>query len=196
MFKTKREFVLAAAAELFAQNGFHGVGMRAIGEAVGMRGASLYHYFPSKTEILFAIVSASTTDFITTNLPPFLAETDVRQALNDLLRRHIVYFHEHRVEQAVTLRELATFKTIDERRYTEVQRYRRRYQRGIAERIDFAVKDEQIRPIDPQFASFSILGMVNGVNDWFRTTGPTTIDQVADIYCDFVVNRFLTPMKA
>ena len=195
MSKTKRELVLAAAAELFSQNGFHGVGMRTIGEAVGIRGASLYHYFSSKAEILFAIVSASTTDFISTNLPTFQADPDVRRALEQLLRRHIIYFYEHRTEQAVTLRELATFKTIDERRYSEVQSHRRRYQRAIAERIAFAVSQEQIAPIDPHFASYSILGMVNGVNDWFRSSGSATIEQVADTYCDFVTNRLLTPLS-
>lgn len=196
MNKTTREQILSSAAELFAHNGFHGVGMRTIGEAVGMRGASLYHHFSSKSEILYAIVSASTTDFILKNLPGFLAETNVRDALHGLLRRHIVYFYEHRIEQAVTLRELATFRTIDEKRYSEVQAHRRRYQRAIAERIAFAVADGQIVPIDPHFASYSILGMVNGINDWFRSTGGKTIEEVADIYCDFVVNRLLSSTRA
>jgi AcrR family transcriptional regulator len=191
--KTRRDLVLAAAAELFAEQGYHGVGMRAIGDAVGIRGASLYHYFPSKTEILYAIVTATTSAFITVHLPPFERDPDVRGAVSTLMREHIEYFHDHRVEQAVALRELPTLKSIDAKRYSEVQRERRRYQRTIESRIRFGVSDGQLREVEPRLAALAILGMVNGINDWFRDSGPLTIGEVAESYCDLVTNRLLMP---
>jgi AcrR family transcriptional regulator len=191
--KTTRERVLSAAAALFAEQGFHGVGMRAIGDAVGIRGASIYHYFPSKNELLYAIVMASTSTFIGEQLPRFERDPDVLGALRRMMHAHIIYFHEHRLEQAVALRELPTLKVIDPKRYTEVQRERRRYQRTIERRIAFAVSDGQIPEIDPRLAAFSILGMVNGIQDWFSDSGSKSIDQVAEAYCDYVTDRLLGP---
>jgi AcrR family transcriptional regulator len=53
--ETRRE-ILDAALELFAQQGFHGTGMREIARTVGINEASLYHYFPSKEQLLDAVL--------------------------------------------------------------------------------------------------------------------------------------------
>jgi AcrR family transcriptional regulator len=49
---SRREEILRAAAELFAQRGFHGVSMDDIGAAVGISGPALYRHFASKEAIL------------------------------------------------------------------------------------------------------------------------------------------------
>ncbi|MGX9293705.1 TetR/AcrR family transcriptional regulator [Tsukamurella paurometabola] len=51
--------ILDAAAELFTQRGYAATSTRQIAEAVGMRQASLYHYFPTKGEILTALLEAT-----------------------------------------------------------------------------------------------------------------------------------------
>ena len=48
----KREEILAAALERLATRGFHGVGMDEIGEAAGISGPTVYHYYSSKAELL------------------------------------------------------------------------------------------------------------------------------------------------
>jgi AcrR family transcriptional regulator len=48
----KRDEILAAALERLASRGFHGVGMDEIGEAVGISGPTVYHYYSSKAELL------------------------------------------------------------------------------------------------------------------------------------------------
>lgn len=48
----KREEILAVALERLASRGFHGVGMDEIGEAAGISGPTVYHYYSSKAELL------------------------------------------------------------------------------------------------------------------------------------------------
>ena len=48
----RREQIITVAMRLFAQRGFHGVGMDEIGEAVGMSGPSLYQHVTGKADIL------------------------------------------------------------------------------------------------------------------------------------------------
>lgn len=48
----RREQILAAAADLFARRGFHGVGIDDIGAAVGISGPALYRHFRSKDAML------------------------------------------------------------------------------------------------------------------------------------------------
>jgi AcrR family transcriptional regulator len=49
---TRREQLLATAAELFAKRGFHGVSVAELGAACGISGPALYKHFPSKDAIL------------------------------------------------------------------------------------------------------------------------------------------------
>ena len=48
----RREQILAVAAQLFAQRGFHGVSIADLGAAVGVSGPALYRHFPGKEALL------------------------------------------------------------------------------------------------------------------------------------------------
>jgi AcrR family transcriptional regulator len=62
-----RDEILDAAAELFTTRGYTSTSTRSIAEAVGVRQASLYHYFKTKDDILSALLHQTVTptlDFI------------------------------------------------------------------------------------------------------------------------------------
>ncbi|WP_461165389.1 TetR/AcrR family transcriptional regulator [Tsukamurella serpentis] len=80
---TAVEEILDAAAELFSRGGYAATSTRQIAEAVGIRQASLYHYFPTKGEILTALLEA------TVQAPLQIARSVVEEegpALDRLLR--------------------------------------------------------------------------------------------------------------
>jgi AcrR family transcriptional regulator len=58
---TARDEILDAAGELFTTTGYTGTSTRTIAEAVGIRQASLYHYFSTKDDILCALLSQTVT---------------------------------------------------------------------------------------------------------------------------------------
>ncbi|MBO0677374.1 TetR/AcrR family transcriptional regulator [Mycolicibacterium sp. S2-37] len=53
---TARDEILDAAGELFTTMGYAGTSTRTIAETVGIRQASLYHYFKTKDDILCALL--------------------------------------------------------------------------------------------------------------------------------------------
>ncbi|WP_422748580.1 TetR/AcrR family transcriptional regulator [Mycobacterium sp. WMMD1722] len=53
---TARDEILDAAGELFTTLGYAGTSTRSIAESVGIRQASLYHYFRTKDDILCALL--------------------------------------------------------------------------------------------------------------------------------------------
>lgn len=76
---TARDEILDAAGELFTTQGYTGTSTRSIAETVGIRQASLYHYFKTKDDILCALLSQTvspTLSFIPvlrTTRPPMSA---------------------------------------------------------------------------------------------------------------------------
>lgn len=68
---TARDEILDAAGELFTTHGYTGTSTRTIAESVGIRQASMYHYFKTKDDILCSLLSqtvAPTLSFIPTLL--------------------------------------------------------------------------------------------------------------------------------
>ena len=52
-----REEILKTAMQMFIQQGYHGLAMRQISEAVGVSKAALYYYFKDKEELFLAILN-------------------------------------------------------------------------------------------------------------------------------------------
>jgi AcrR family transcriptional regulator len=68
---TARDEILDAAGELFTTHGYAGTSTRTIAESVGIRQASMYHYFKTKDDILCTLLGqtvAPTLSFIPTLL--------------------------------------------------------------------------------------------------------------------------------
>lgn len=59
---SRRDQIKRVAAGLFVENGVAGTSVRDIAEGVGMLSGSLYHHFPSKDAIAFAILDDFLTD--------------------------------------------------------------------------------------------------------------------------------------
>ncbi|WP_036518014.1 TetR/AcrR family transcriptional regulator [Nocardioides sp. J54] len=58
MSESRREQILATAADLFAARGFHGVSVAELGAACGISGPALYKHFPSKQAMLAEMLTS------------------------------------------------------------------------------------------------------------------------------------------
>ncbi|QFQ97589.1 helix-turn-helix transcriptional regulator [Streptomyces phaeolivaceus] len=72
---TRREQILREAARLFAERGFHGVGVDEIGAAVGISGPGLYRHFAGK-EAMLAELLVGISEQLLTGAKRRLAEAD------------------------------------------------------------------------------------------------------------------------
>lgn len=61
--ENKKEQILEAASRVFAKYGFHKTTLDDIGEQVGMKKNSLYHYFSNKEEIFFDIIQMDAEEY-------------------------------------------------------------------------------------------------------------------------------------
>ena len=57
-FQAQRSIILNAAAQLFAEHGFHYASMVNLAKASGLSKPLIYHYYKDKEEILFDIVDS------------------------------------------------------------------------------------------------------------------------------------------
>ncbi|MBL4811043.1 MAG: helix-turn-helix transcriptional regulator, partial [Rhodobacteraceae bacterium] len=57
-YADKRRAILRAAARLFADEGFNKASMANVATACGISKANIYHYYPSKTSLLFDMLES------------------------------------------------------------------------------------------------------------------------------------------
>src|SRR5947207_14827577 len=92
---SRREQIMAAAAELFARHGFHGVGIDDIGAAVGISGPALYRHFRSKDAMLGEMLSSISHFLFDGGTARAAAAEDPRRALTALVEFHVDFALAH-----------------------------------------------------------------------------------------------------
>jgi AcrR family transcriptional regulator len=93
---TRREEVLAVAAELFATKGIAGTTVRDIGEATSMLPGSLYHHFRSKDAIVEEVMQHFLADVVRrTRDVAGGAGTDPLERLHGLVRETLALIEHH-----------------------------------------------------------------------------------------------------
>lgn len=189
---SRREEILETATELFAVQGYHAVGMRAIADAVGIRSSSLYHHFRAKDDLLAAITSEYTHAFIDSHLPILEGEGRPDERLRTVLHDQIVYFWERRLQRMVGLRDLDTLAEVRPEIYAEVRDDLRRYQHAIDTAVLEGIEAGIFEVENPKLAGLAVTGMVTSVNDWFDPEGEIDIAEVAEYFSALAVDRLLS----
>lgn len=100
----QRARILRTAVDLFARNGYEATGMRAIAEAVELRPATLYYYFPSKDDLMEVLLTVDAEELRERMKAAPVGET-LREVLHNaaasFLRGHADLHAKQRLEVAL-----------------------------------------------------------------------------------------------
>jgi AcrR family transcriptional regulator len=119
---TRREQILAAAADLFARHGFHGVGIDDIGSAVGISGPALYRHFRSKDAMLGEMLTAISEELLAGGQQRVERADTPDTTLADLVRFHVDFALDKPALITVQERNLGNLTDPDRRRVRALQR--------------------------------------------------------------------------
>lgn len=118
----RKQRILAAAADLVAQRGYHAVGMTDIGAAAGITGSGIYRHFDSKSAVLVALFDR-VIDELLSNANVLIHDTaDDYDVLERLVRDQVRFAIEERELLLVYLREIHNLPEEDSRRLRRKQR--------------------------------------------------------------------------
>jgi len=93
---TRREQILATAAELFAARGFHGVSVADLGAACGISGPALYKHFPSKQAMLAEMLVSISERLLAVGRARVAGASDPADAVRALVDWHLEFALGHR----------------------------------------------------------------------------------------------------
>ncbi|MFY1620975.1 TetR/AcrR family transcriptional regulator [Micromonospora sp. WMMD736] len=175
---TRREELLTVATKLFAARGYHGTRMDDVAEAVGLNKATVYHYYASKSLILYDIYR-SAAEFTVAALhddPTATARETIYHFTRRLLvgiagniERAAVYFQE-----GPYISEWFTEDQVDHIRKAETQVYEH-----VRDVIDRGIASGEFYDCDSHVLALGYIGMTLGSYRWLRPHGRRTAPEIA-----------------
>jgi AcrR family transcriptional regulator len=157
--------IIEAAAQIFAQRGYHGATTQDIADVLKIRQASLYYYFPSKEVALELVCMRGVEGFYETEKAIAEGPGTATERLSGLVRAHISPLLDRSNFVKVFLTQRQFLPAHSRRKVGKVSR-------GI-EQIFEAVLTEgrrngEFRPdLDPRLVTLSLLSILNGCAAWY-----------------------------
>lgn len=182
--------ILAAAAHVFAAQGYDRASIREVAEQAGVSVPGLYHYVRSKDELLYLIQLHAFESLLERHRRDAPGITDPAARLEILLRNHLDRFLANLDELRVCAREIDRL-TGDHR--ARIEAVQREYF-AVAVRI-FVDLGQQRGPltVDPRTAALAMFGSINWVSTWYRAGSSPSADVLAarllTLYLDGVLPR-------
>jgi AcrR family transcriptional regulator len=181
-YEQRREAIVAQAARLFAARGFLGASVADLAEACKLSKSLIYHYYPSKEDILFEVMESHLLMLTGAVETVVGSSAPVERKLRDLTHRFMGLYVGAQDRHKVLLNELDQLPA--DRRATIVTRQRRLI--AEVETLVAALRPDLATPRARRPLTMLYFGMINWTHTWFDPKGPTTPDEVADLVVELV----------
>jgi AcrR family transcriptional regulator len=164
-----RRQILNAAAYLLKHRGYEATTTRAIATAVGIKGGSIYHHFPSKDAIVGEVVNEGVRvvyDAVEKALGALPNRATPRRRLEAAIKAHLLSSLKHSNYTSASIRAFA-FLPNSVRQGCRIER--RRYEALWAELVSELYQADLIDPnISPESIRLLLLGALNWAGEWYR----------------------------
>jgi AcrR family transcriptional regulator len=184
-FNDRREFIIERALHLYAEKGFLGASVADLASACKTSKSLIYHYFPSKEDILFEAMDSHIKTL--SNAASGIAAMEGASASDKLSALIHAFMHLYvgaAARHKVLINEL--YHLPPNRRDIIVGRQRRLIQLVVdlvAEiQPQLKARPELLRP-----AAMLFYGMLNWTHTWFDPKGPASVDSISELMGDLMI---------
>ena len=181
--------ILDAAAEVFAEKGYHGASTTDIADKLGIKQAGLYYYFKSKDAALAEVCRIGVQDYVERLITISQSDISAEQKIREAIREHLQPFHDLR-------NYVQVFQ--NERRYlagenrAEVNKLAKKYEGELRRLFEAGVASGGfLQDLDCKLATLALLGMCNSVMIWYDGKSKKQIQQIANYYADIIIGGIL-----
>jgi AcrR family transcriptional regulator len=176
--RDRRSKIVGRATALFAEAGVANVSMADIAEAVGIQKPSLYHFFPSKEELLREVLLPVVDEPYAELRAIAESEADPAAKLIDGMVALGRAFGRYRSGMEILVREKLQ-RHLSARSYGEIMREKAAYTELWRQILREGVASGRFAPLDDKISAFAIIGSLNWMYAWFDPRGELSGEEVA-----------------
>ena len=175
----KRGEIIEHCAALFDKVGYHNTSMQMLADEVGLGKPTLYHYFPSKISILYAI-----HDTHIRVLLDGLREATASDPADALRAACIGILRQIASHPGYVRAFMDNYGDLEGEMRDLIRAERREYLETVKGLIVRGIERGDFRQCDPVLAAYGFLGMCNWAYKWYPPMASTrTPEEVADALC-------------
>ncbi|SNT64462.1 DNA-binding transcriptional regulator, AcrR family [Asanoa hainanensis] len=172
--------ILDAALAAFYEHGYHGTTTRDLARRSGLSVPGVYHYYPSKQDILVDLMTVIIDELLTRSRSALAGAAPDPRSQFDALVESMLRFHMYRRTGAmVSTAELRSLEPGNRERYVAK---RDEQQHMLDEVILAGVRGGDFSTSYPKDASRAIASLCVGVASWYRPDGSLPVEALLDRY--------------
>jgi AcrR family transcriptional regulator len=177
-FEKRRLAMLQTAIRAFNRYGFYSTSMDAIAAELGLTKGTLYHYFASKTELLYECLLQAAEEGRT------IAEKAERGGGSGVekLERFLRLQFRTLAGSSGSSWLMTDISALSRHQQVEVRKRSRLVDAMVQKFIADGVADGSIEPIEPKIAEFFLMGALNWLPRWYSPEGSMSSDELATIF--------------
>lgn len=183
---SRLDTLLADAARIFAEQGFHGTSMRELSRASGLSLSGIYHYVESKHELLYLIQDRCFAEVAEGARLAVAQATTPEARLEAFIRHHVTFFAGHMHEMKVLSHEA---EELTGTMATAIRRRKRAYVAFVTQLLE----DIEVKSVSSQIAAYALFGMMNWIYTWYRPSGEIPPGYLADEIARLFLDGYLQP---
>ncbi|MBH5323450.1 TetR/AcrR family transcriptional regulator [Aurantiacibacter sediminis] len=185
-YDERRAAIIAQAARLFARRGFNGTSVADIASGCDMSKSLLYHYYPSKEDLLYEVMSSHVEMLFEEASACERIEGTASNKLKALLTTFMGHYHGAADAQKVLLNELHNLPA--ERRATIVS-----HQREIVDCVQRLLLEARpdccATPALARARTMLLFGMLNWTMNWYKPDGPVATEALLDMMVEMALGE-------
>lgn len=181
----KKQAILSKAGELFMKDGFIETTIEDLAKSLRLNRSMIYYHFPSKETLLYEVLNSTFID----NMPKIKSIIRLNITAEEKLRLLIEgHVNTSTLGKGFPPRLIAQRKYLEPKLLKKYIEQRDKYENIFRDLIQQCIDDGVLPPLNVKVASLLILSMLNSIQEWYKDTGPYTVEQITDFAVNFIID--------
>lgn len=185
-YDTKAQAIMDSAAAIFAKEGYPAAKMQDVAKACGATKSMLYHYYPTKDDLLFAMLQEHLGRLITALEEALGSKATPRERLQMMIVAYTQKSNQSRRRHMVAMNDVKFLPKAKQTPLINLQRQLTELVARLLRELNPDLPDEVYKPY-----TMMLLGMLNWTDFWYSPSGTVKPQELCDRLTRLFLKGFL-----
>jgi AcrR family transcriptional regulator len=185
-YEVKSNAIMDSAAALFAKVGYPAAKLQDVAEACGATKSMLYHYFPTKDDLLFAMLQEHLQQLTLAMEESLAGGGTPRERLQRMIEAYTQKSAQSRRRHMVAMNDVKFLPRAKQRPLIEQQRRLVDLVAQLLRELNPGLPEDVYKPY-----TMMLVGMLNWADFWYRPSGPVKPQELCDRMTRLFLKGFL-----